>query len=386
MNLNIDSSSAPTNTSVAGEPTETCPPLQNPAEASRQVIDLSASFLTKRSEAPSSEISLTQIRRSFIDYFVGHGYREEPPAKLSSGIDPTVIFVGSNINGLKKYILSEIPADGVVIDQQAMRFRELPRLFDPTYRPVYGTFFNEIGAIVRPTASKELTQQLHEFLSRTLSFSDRDIVARASTKDPDLLELARGIFPRLELDSKPDNYYRHSIGEPGFQGRNFNIALKNTKTGTFDDIGNVIAFQRDGKDVFFEIALGDTVILKAMRGLDHVIDCYDIKLPPHLDRIEALNFKNAIIVATVLYREGLRVSNRNNQEKILSKYARYLSLLRCAKDFGGDDIGNAIATFEASYYGKRSGIEKELLIDLEKKEPIFRKSPWSPAKGTRPNE
>jgi hypothetical protein len=309
-----------------------------------------------------------------MECFVSQGYREQPAAKLSSGVDPTVIFVGSNINGLKSYILNGIPSEGVVIDQPSMRFRELHNLFDPTYKPVYGTFFNEMGAIVSPSESMPLAKLFHRYLTSDLGMTEDDIVVRVSSQHPDLLSLAEEIFSNLEIDSRPISYYHHTIGEPGFVGRNFNVASRNVHTGNFDDIGNFIAFQRDGVEAFREVAIGDTVILKAMRGLDHVLDCYDIKLPSGLDRIETLNFKNAVIVATVLYREGLQASNRNNQERILLKYARYISLLGDSKDFGPESVRTAIRTFEESYFRGCSGIDEKILSDLKHKEASFRKN------------
>lgn len=374
MNSNPHTSSETSTPPVARELTTKQTSSATPVNSGDNVVDLSRSYFGSRSPIPTPHIDLSDIRQRFMECFVSQGYREQPAAKLSSGVDPTVIFVGSNINGLKSYILNGIPSEGVVIDQPSMRFRELHNLFDPTYKPVYGTFFNEMGAIVSPSESMPLAKLFHRYLTSDLGMTEDDIVVRVSSQHPDLLSLAEGIFSNLEIDSRPISYYHHTIGEPGFLGRNFNVASRNVHTGNFDDIGNFIAFQRDGVEAFSEVAIGDTVILKAMRGLDHVIDCYDIKLPSGLDRIETLNFKNAVIVATVLYREGLQASNRNNQERILLKYARYISLLGDSKGFGPESVRTAIRTFEESYFRGCSGIDEKILSDLKHKEASFRKN------------
>ena len=377
MNSNPHISSEPNTPPVARELTAQQTSSATPVNSGDKVVDLSDSYFGPRPPVPTPHIDLAGIRQRFIECFVSRGYREQPAAKLSSGVDPTVIFVGSNINGLKSYILNWIPSEGVVIDQPSMRFRELHNLFDPAYKPNYGTFFNEIGAITIPSESMLLAKLLHRYLTSNLGMAEEDMVVRVSSQHPDLLRLAKGIFSNLEIDSRPSGYYHHTIGEPGFVGRNFNVALRNVHTGNFDDVGNFIAFQRDGAEAFSEIALGDTVILKAMKGLDHVLDCYDIKLPAGLDRIEALNFKNAVIVATVLYREGLRASNRNNQERILLKYTRYISLLSDTKGFGPECVRSAIRTFEETYFQGCSRIDETILSDLKSKESGFRKNAMS---------
>lgn len=319
-------------------------------------------------------LSLIQIRQDFLECFKGHGYVEQPAAKVSSGIDPTVIFVGSNISGLKRYILGNIPDHGMVIDQPSMRFRELGRLFDPNYRPVYGSYFNELGAIVPYKQPDSLVEQMREYLTDYLGLHDNDLLARTNSKDPDLLALARNSFTQLETDSRPDKYYRHTIGEKGFVGRNFNIAIRNKSSGNYEDIGNFLAFQRDGKDAFVEVALGDTVIHRSMHGHEHVLDCYGVTVPHGLNRTEALNFTNSVIVTTVLYREGLRATNRNNQEKILSKYMRYLSSLKQEDKVSLQDIATGIQSFEDSYYGDRSNADTAITADLVEREPAFRKT------------
>jgi hypothetical protein len=318
--------------------------------------------------------SLTQIRQSFVKCFSDNGFCIEPAAKISSGIDPSVIFIGSNISSLKKFLFDGIPPEGVVIDQPSMRFRELPRLFDTHYTPNYGAFFNEIGVIARYENPERLALQLREYLLGFLGLSEQSIVIRVSSLDDDLLDIASRSFLLLEKDSKPSGYYRHTIGEAGYYGRNFNIALKNAQSGLFQDIGNFLAFQKDGEDAFLEVALGDTVIQRALCGYDHVLDCYQMKIPSVLSRIEVLNFKNSIIVTTVLYREGLRASNKNIQERILSKFLRYIYMLTVSKGVSPRHIAEAISSFEDGYWGYRSDVEPIVLADLERKAASFKKT------------
>lgn len=318
--------------------------------------------------------SLTNIRTQFLQCFKDYGCIEEDASKISSGIDPTVIFVGSTTNSLKKYILNEIPVEGIVSDQPSMRFRETKYLFDKVYYPQYGAFFNELGVLTRHENSQGLCNQFHNYFTDYLNIDEKDLLVRINTEDKDLLKLAENTFQNIEFNSMPEKYYRHVIGEKGYVGRNFNIAIKNESNQKFEDAGNFLSFEKDGKDNFLEIGLGDTVIQKAMKGYDHVLHCYDMDVPKNLIAIEALNYTNAVIVTSVLYNEGLCASNKSSQERLLSKYIRYLSLMKHEGKVTYDDIHGSVESFEKNYHGACIGAGDNILSDLSEKEDIFKKT------------
>ena len=126
------------------------------------------------------------------------------------------------------------------------------------------------------------------------------------------------------------------------------------------------------KDNFLEIGLGDTVIQKSLKGHDHVLHCYNMSVPSNLIEIESLNYMNATIISAVLYGEELRASNKNNQERILAKYVRYLSLLKQEEKVTYADIGDSVKSFEQNYYGTCVGTGDLILADLKQKESIFK--------------
>lgn len=54
--------------------------------------------------------------------------------------------------------------------------------------------------------------------------------------------------------------------------------------------------------LFIEVGFGDTVIMQAREGLNHVMDCYPF---PHHDASDRnYKFKDCIITATAMMREG----------------------------------------------------------------------------------
>jgi len=317
---------------------------------------------------------LRRIREQFINCFGDYGYRNEPPVKISSNVDPSTTYIGSGISTLKKYILSEIPRQGVIVDQPSMRFRELKKLFDSSYRSHYGAFFNNISLLTPNHDIEALCEQLHVYFTQYLEVSEEDLMVRVRSKDEELYEAAQGQFANLEADTRPDSYYRHTIGIDGYKGINFNIAIKNKSSGEFEDTGNLLSFEKDGEHKFLEIGLGDTVIHKPVMGYDHVLDCYQVKAPRALNRVQQLNYANSVIVSTVLFREGVKASNKNTQTQILRKYVKYLSMVKQQGLATYDDIGNSIAQFEQEYFGDNQTIKENIIATLSEKEETFKAS------------
>ena len=315
---------------------------------------------------------LHQIREQFVNYFCNHGYIQEPSVKISSNTDPTTIFIGSGISTLKKYILSEIPTAGVIVDQPSMRFRELKKLFDPSYNSHYGAFFNSMNLITPSQDVGALCEQLYNYFTENISIPEQNLLARVSSKDKELLKIARKQFKNMEIDTRPDSYYRHVVGIDGYKGINFNIAVKHKYTGEFEDTGNLLLFEKNGEHAFLEIGLGDTVIQKPLMGYDHVLDCYQVESPETLNKIERLNYINSIIVSSVLYREGLKPSNKNNQNRILQKYIKYLSLLKSKNLVTYENIGDSVSSFETQYYKDDKTIKEDILLTLNEKEDTFK--------------
>jgi hypothetical protein len=316
---------------------------------------------------------LQAIRAQFMTCFGNYGFIEVPSVKISSKADPSTTYIGSGISTLKKYILSQIPSSGIMVDQPSMRFRELKKLFDPMYLSQYGAFFNNMGLITPSQDIDTLCEQLHSYFTDYLEIPEESLVARVSSKDAELLKTAKKRFQNLEIDSMPDRYYRHVIGIEGYTGMNFNVAIQNKTTGKLEDTGNLLVFQKDGEHAFLEIGLGDTVIQKPLMGYEHVLDCYHVTSPQKLNKIQRLNYINSIIVSTVLYREGLEASSRDTQRQILQKYVKYLSALHLHNLVTYEDIEESISSFERNYYTDDKTVKDDIVLTLRKKEELYAK-------------
>src|SRR3989338_10446863 len=236
-------------------------------EAGRNVYD-KEKFLPE-----TAKDRVESLVADFKDYYSLLGYKEEPPVQISSGVDPTVRFIGSHVSVFKPYLnKNNVPTPGIFMRQNCLRTRNVNKLLDDDYFPNWGSYFPSIGAITPPERLDEACDETFNFFEKRLAISPENLLIRISSADTDLIDVCKRRYRErnLEIDSRKPEYYRHNIGIEGVRGRNFNIALRNTNAEGFADIGNIILLEDAQKQLGVEIALGSTTILKQLYGLDHV--------------------------------------------------------------------------------------------------------------------
>ena len=60
--------------------------------------------------------AVESLKEDFSSFYNAHGYEEHEPVLISSGIDPTVRFVGSHISVFKPYLLSDTVPTNIFLD------------------------------------------------------------------------------------------------------------------------------------------------------------------------------------------------------------------------------------------------------------------------------
>lgn len=305
----------------------------------------------------------------FKNYYTSLGYQEEPPVLITSGIDPTVRFVGSHISVLKPYLIeNSIPGKGIFISQNCIRTRNADSLLDDDYSPKLASFFNSLGVLAQPERLPEVCKEVFDFLNSNLGIPSENILIRINSADADLMSACKSCSDKvnIEPDSRESDYYRHKLGMDGVWGRNFNIALRNTESKEFSDIGNVIVIENAEKKLGVEVALGTTIILRQMHGLDHTLDCTPVA-DLHLDDKKIRRkFEDSVIVSTVLYREGLRPLGQRNQSRILKQYVRSLSYFRAKAGMNIESLSSALAEFESRELPELDNRISDLIVEYVK--------------------
>jgi hypothetical protein len=307
-------------------------------------------FSPERAKEQTKELS-----KEFQNFFESRHYRFHDPVPVSSGIDPTVRFIGSHISVFKPFLLEgKIPGGGLAMEQPCIRTRNVQSLFDDKFSSAWGSYFSSFGTLSAADRLGEASSNTFDFLKGSLAIAEENIRVRVSSQDVDLLKTCKEMLPEacIESDTKDPSYYRHAIGADMVKGRNFNIALRNADGGDFSDIGNVILFEREQKETLgVEVALGASVILKQLYGLAHVLDCYPVPGLEHTDPQFSRKLQDAILVSALLTQEGLKPAGSNNRERILRTYIRSLSYLRSKLNISLEHLkamldGYAVAEFQ----------------------------------------
>ena len=101
-------------------------------------------------KAISKSEYLDFVEGKFKTCFSERGYIEEPSVDVTSKIDPTVDFIGSNISPLKKYLDTEDYGDiGRYIVQECMKFKSFKYL-QTDISQKFGCYYRGMGIISKP--------------------------------------------------------------------------------------------------------------------------------------------------------------------------------------------------------------------------------------------
>lgn len=302
----------------------------------------------KKFTAENAKEQAESLIVDFKKHYFLLGYKEEPSVKISSGIDPTVRFIGSHISVFKPYLAeNRVPAPGLFMHQDCLRTKNADKLLDDEYSPNWGSYFSSIGAITPPERLNEACNETFDFFEKRIGISMKNMLIRVSSSDVDLLNAcAQRCKDILEIESRKPEYYRHKIGMEGVRGRNFNIALRNSDGNGFADVGNIILLEDDAKQLGVEIALGAAMILKQLYGLDSVQDCTPVVGLNIENEAVKRKFEDAIITSVALFREGLRPLGQHNRNRILKQYVRSLSYFRAKAGMSIENLARVVADFE----------------------------------------
>ncbi|KPA19584.1 alanine--tRNA ligase [Candidatus Magnetomorum sp. HK-1] len=286
---------------------------------------------------------------NFKNHYSSLGYIEEPSVKITSGIDPTVRFIGSPISVFKSYLKNNIPYPGLFMYQDCLRTQNVNKMLDDEYLPNWGSFFPNTGAITKPARLIYGCNETFDYIERKLGIDiDDKVIVRISSSDKDLLNICQSLLNEnnIDIDSREINYYRHKIGIDGVWGRNCNIALKKSNGEGYSDIGNLVIIENSESIICLEMSIGVSTILKEIYGLDHVLDITPV---PGLELVEnkyRRKFEDALITCTVLFRENLNPFGQKNANRIFKKYIQSISYFRAKCKININKFERIISEFE----------------------------------------
>lgn len=316
------------------------------------------------------------LKNSCADYFSDLNYIDHPPIAINSGIDPTVRFIGSHISVFKQYIIKNtIPNNGYFIIQDCIRTQNSEYLYNDDSFINWASYFPSFGIIAPPQNLEKIVSDVFNFLLDELDLTVESIKVRISKKDNDLVRAINRYTKltdsQIEFNTKPDIYYTHKLGMNNLAGRNFNIALRDSNSNSFSDIGNIIMLENHNKPVAVEVALGITMMLRQILKLQHVLDCFSIIGIQSENLNIRRKFEDTILVCIYMARVGLKPSATDNKDRLYRKYLRSMSYFRAKTNMSMDTLENIIFNFELKEFqhkGESNLVYKQIISYLTRYE------------------
>lgn len=271
---------------------------------------------------------LTLIQNEYTTFLREKGYNENKPVKITSGVDKSVVLVGSTISVLKPKLLNNsIHKNGEFLFQRAIRTQPL-KVMTVNQTSEWSSYFDATGLLVPQNLGEKLVYDVLFFLINKLNLSKDDIMIRINCNDTDLMEIVKNVSDmcNVEMNTREEKYYKHRYGldEYGIYGRNFNIALKDKKACEYKDIGNIIIIENQNKKFGIECAIGINALLMRMEGLKTSIEASSISDIIKLKSPTQHKFADCLSVVSHLAYENVEGLKKRNPIYLYRKYLKYL--------------------------------------------------------------
>lgn len=271
---------------------------------------------------------LTLIQNEYTTFLREKGYNENKPVKITSGVDKSVVLVGSTISVLKPKLLNNsIHKNGEFLFQRAIRTQPL-KVMTVNQTSEWSSYFDATGLLVPQNLGEKLVYDVLFFLINKLNLSKDDNMIRINCNDTDLMRIVKNVSDmcNVEMNTREEKYYKHRYGldEYGIYGRNFNIALKDKKACEYKDIGNIIIIENQNKKFGIECAIGLNALLMRMEGLKTSIEASSISDIVKLKSPPQHKFADCLSVVSHLAYENVEGLKKRNPIYLYRKYLKYL--------------------------------------------------------------
>lgn len=269
------------------------------------------------------------VEKKFKDCFSNKGYIEEPAVNVTSKIDPTVDFIGSNISPLKKYLESENYGEvGRYIVQECMKFKSFKYLQTNTPQK-FGCYYRGMGIITKPDLEKTV-KDTFDYLTdeKYLDISPENLCVKISATDEDLIKAIESINKKIIrlVDQSNIEHYRHKYGmdEKNIFGRDFNIGIKKKDTDEFLNFAAFVVMEKNEKKLAVDMGISNLALSMCEFGTNSTISSSRIADFIDIDSIMKEKFADSLVAVATLLKEDIT----NNKSKHLRiKFRQYLRVL-----------------------------------------------------------
>ena len=299
-------------------------------------------------------MTVTQLSNSLKEYFLIKDYIEFNPEDIISKTDKSTLFTGSTISTFKQVFVNNYSIEtSFFLLQNCLRTQNILTIYDDTVLPRWSSYFCSFGAITNYDNLINITHHIVDFFLLVLKVKENELFLRVTSADKDLLELSNNLSSKckIEIDSKPNEYYRHKFGMDNVVGRNCNLGIKNNETNEINDIGNIIVLEHNEQIIGVEIAFGLENILCRFYKTIHPIDFSKIANIMDLEEDDHYKMADAIVSSIVIMRNGIK-PNSTNRGRVLRKYLKGILYLKNKLNYDFEMIRSICFQYEELEFEK----------------------------------
>jgi hypothetical protein len=253
---------------------------------------------------------MERLTADFTGHFVQQGAEELAPEPAVPRNDSTILFTNSAVVAFKPYLRGELPLGGrtLVVTQPCMRAHNLKKMFAEAFAPEFVLQFTMLAAL--SPRRDAFTEAIARYFSDTLNLESSQVLLKVAADDHDLhTGWPAGWSTPVAYDTERRRYYRWNFGEARMTGRGATFAIAQGD-GKWRDLGNLIAFEWDGRTVGYGFGIGLETLAACLARSRWVIDVMPIGALPPAGTEQEAKLADLLGMLARLYTNGIAVSGR----------------------------------------------------------------------------
>lgn len=315
------------------------------------------------------------VEEKFKDCFSEKGYIEEPAVNVTSKIDPTVDFIGSNISPLKKYLETDSYGDvGRYIVQECMKFKSYKYLQTDVPQK-FGCYYRGMGIIAKPELERAVIDTF-DYLTdeKYLHIPPENLCIKVSSMDEDLIRATECVDGKIIrfVDQSGVEHYRHRYGmdDKNIFGRDFNIALRKKGTEEFLNFAAFVIMEQNERKLAIDMGISNLALSMCEFGTSSTILSSRMADFLDIDSIIKEKFADALVAVATLLKENITNHRSKHLRMKFNQYLRVLNYWNEQLQYTNEDVVNLIVNYlNAEYHSSFEERKEEFhkVLTLQKK-------------------
>lgn len=315
------------------------------------------------------------VEGKFKTCFSEKGYIEETSVNVTSKIDPTVDFIGSNISPLKKYLDTDDYGDiGRYIVQECMKFKSFKYL-QTDIPQKFGCYYRGMGIIAKPELER-VVKDTFDYLTdeKYLNIPLEDLCIKVSSTDEDLIEVTESVDGKITriIDQCGVEHYRHRYGmnEKNVFGRDFNIGLRKTGTDDFLNFAAFVIMENNDRKLAIDMGISNLALSMCKFGTSSTVSSSRIADFLDINCIVKEKFADSLVAVATLLKEDVTNHISKHLRMKFRLYLRALNYWNQQLQYSEEDIIDLMVKYLTAEYHYNFEYRKEefhKVLTLQKK-------------------